>query len=304
MTGRYDISTDRLTKRYGNVSAVDGLSLRVPVNGITGFLGQNGAGKSSTIKMLLGIIRPTSGTASVLGAPIDQLNASCAARRRIAYVAEDKDVYPYFTVEQAIWFARSFYQDWDRDAEQRLLTRYALPPARKVKSLSRGMRTKLALLFALARRPRLLILDEPSDGLDPVSVEELLQSLTVAASEGATIFFSSHRIDEVERIADRVCIIDQGRLKLDADMDSVREQCRRITVVFREPIGAGMLAGDGVEHVACHGRQLTVTVSRNADPLVARAHALGAVSIDIHPISLRDLFLSVIQVSGDAPVAS
>lgn len=240
----------------------------------------------------------------MLGARIDRLNDSCAARRHIAYVAEDKDVYPYFTVEQAVRFARAFYPNWRADAERRLMQAYALPPERKVKCLSRGMRTKLALLLALARRPRLLILDEPSDGLDPVSVEELLQSLTVAASEGATVFFSSHRIDEVERIADRVCILDQGRLKLDADMDSVREQCRRITVLFRHPINSSTLAGDGVEHVSSDGRQFAVTVSRNADALVARAYALGAVSVDIDPVSLRDLFLSVTQASAEAQVSS
>lgn len=297
MTRMYDIATEGLTKRYGNVAAVDGLNLRVPVSGITGFLGKNGAGKSSTIKMLLGIVRPTSGTATVLGARIDRQADSCDARRHIAYVAEDKEIYPDFSVEQAVRFTRAFYPDWQADAEQRLMKRYALSPQRKVKSLSRGMRTKLALLLALARRPRLLILDEPSDGLDPVSAEELLQSLSAAASDGTTVFFSSHRIDEVERIADRVCILDQGRLKLDADMDSVREQCRRITVLFRQSIDSSALAGDDVEDVSGNGRQFAVTVTRNADALAARAYALGAVSVDIAPIGLRDLFLSLIHTS-------
>ena len=304
MTPNYDIATESLTKRYGNVAAVDCLNLRVPFGGITGFLGKNGAGKSSTIKMLLGIVRPTSGTATVLGAPIDRRADSCDARRHIAYVAEDKEINPDFSVEQAVRFTRAFYPDWQADAEHRLMKRYALPQKHKVKALSRGMRTKLALLLALARRPRLLILDEPSDGLDPISAEELLQSLSVAAAEGTTVFFSSHRIDEVERIADRVCILDEGRLKLDADMDSVRERCRRITVLFRQSIDSSAFAGDDVEHISGSGRQFAVTVTRNADALAARAYALGAVSVDIAPISLRDLFLSLIQTGEGTEATS
>src|SRR5437667_5499326 len=160
--------------------------------------------------MLLGICRPSSGTGFLLGRNIDKPTQSCESRRHVAYVAEDKQTYGYMTVAQMIAFTRSFYVDWDRDIEQRLLKQFELPPQRKVKALSKGMRTKLALLLALARRSSLLILDEPSEGLDPVSIEELLQTLVAAAAEGTTIFFSSHQIAEVERIADRVCIIDRG----------------------------------------------------------------------------------------------
>src|SRR5207253_4484950 len=117
---------------------------------------------------------------------------------------------------------RSFYADWRSDVERRLLAEYELPPDRKVRALSKGMRTKLALLLALARRPELLILDEPSEGLDPVSIEEVLQALIAAAAEGTTIFFSSHQIAEVERIADRVCMLDRGMLVTDFSLDYMR----------------------------------------------------------------------------------
>src|SRR5206468_5156573 len=132
------------------------------------------------------------------------------------------------TVGQMIAFTRSFYVDWDRDIEQGLLKQFELPPQRRVKALSKGMRTKLALLLALARRSRLLILDEPSEGLDPVSIEELLQALVAAAADGTTVFFSSHQIAEVERIADRVCILDRGRLVADVSLDYMRQEYRRI----------------------------------------------------------------------------
>jgi ABC-2 type transport system ATP-binding protein len=188
MTASDVIETRDLTKRYGRFEAVRKLNLKVGAGRITGFLGRNGAGKSSTIKMLLGISRPSSGTAFLLGRNIENSAQCCESRRHVAYVAEDKQTYGYMTVAQMIAFTRSFYADWDVNVERRLLKQFDLPPQRKVKALSKGMRTKLALLLALARRSMLLILDEPSEGLDPVSIEELLQALVAAATEGTAIF--------------------------------------------------------------------------------------------------------------------
>ncbi len=153
------IETHELTKRYGSFDAVRALSLRVVGQRITAFLGRNGAGKSTTIKMLLGMTHPTSGTGSVLGRSITDARANTEMRREVAYVGEDKQLYGYMTVEQLIRFTKSFYDDWQPGVEQRLLKQYQLPLGRKVKALSKGMRTKLALLLALCRRPALLILD-------------------------------------------------------------------------------------------------------------------------------------------------
>ena len=144
------IETDKLTKRYRNCEAVRSLSLRVAGQRITGFLGRNGAGKSTTIRMLLGMTHPTSGTGTVLGMSITDPKANREMRREVAYVGEDKQLYTYMTVEQLIRFIKSFYPDWQPEVEQRLLKQYQLPQARKVKALSKGMRTKLALLLALA----------------------------------------------------------------------------------------------------------------------------------------------------------
>ena len=224
MTPKHVIQTQGLTKRFRKFEAVRGLNLNVEGGQITGFLGRNGAGKTTTVKMLLGMTHPTSGTGSVLGKEITDPKQNREMRRRVAYVGEDKQLYAYMTVQQLIRFTRSFYDDWRPEAEQGLLKQYQLPLNRKVKALSKGMRTKLALLLAFARRPELLILDEPSEGLDPVSIEELLQTLVAAASQATTIFFSSHQIDEVERIADRVCIIDHAELIFDTSLDEVRQK--------------------------------------------------------------------------------
>src|SRR5205085_2787859 len=173
-------------------------------------------------------------------------------------VAEDKPLYGYMTVEQTIRFASSFYPDWCTDVEEKLLRDYELPLRRKVKMLSKGMRTKLALLLAFARRPELLILDEPSEGLDPVGIEHLLQVLVARSAEGVSVFFSSHQIAEVERVADHVCILHQGRLVLDASLDDIRERYRQIDLIFPSVPSEPQFQLAGVENIRTRGHQMSV----------------------------------------------
>jgi ABC-2 type transport system ATP-binding protein len=289
------IETRGLTKHYGNVEAVRAVSFQVHGGCITGFLGRNGAGKSSTIKMLLGMISPTAGTGIVFGHRIDNPKQSLLIRRRVAYVGEDKGLYGYLTVGQIIRFTRSFYPDWRPEVELRLLKAYQLPPRRKVKALSKGMRTKLALLLALSRRTELLILDEPTEGLDPVSIEELLQTLAGVAAEGTAVFFSSHQLAEVERIADAVLMIDRGRLVLDASLDHVRENYRRVTAGFDARPPQAEFQIPGVERMRTSGRQVALLASRNADAVAELARSLGAVSVEVEPVSLREIFLETVQ---------
>lgn len=297
MSDGWAIETEALTKRYRTFEAVRSLDLKVARRGITGFLGRNGAGKSTTIKMLLGMTHPTSGSGRVVNRRIDDRTDSVEMRRRVAYVAEDKQTYGYLTVEQMIRFTRAFYSDWDGARERRLLDAYGLPPRRKVKALSKGMRTKLALLLALSRRPELLMLDEPSEGLDPVSIEELLQTLVGTAADGTTVFFSSHQIAEVERIADRVCIIDGGRLAADLSLDYMRQEYRRITLGFSGDPPSLFTARHvpGIERVTTSGRQIQVLVSANADALVAEARRASPVAVDVSTVGLREVFLDTVQ---------
>jgi ABC-2 type transport system ATP-binding protein len=289
------IQTNQLRKSYGRFEAVRGLDLCVEPNRITGFLGANGAGKSTTIKMLLGMIRPSGGSGSVLGRKIDSPEQNVDMWRHVAYVSEDKRLYAYMTVEQIIRFTRAFYPDWRKDVEVELLRNYELPPERKIRSLSKGMRTKLALLLALARRPSLLILDEPGDGLDPCGVEQLLESLVAQASEGTSIFFSSHQIAEVERVADNVCILDKGRLILDATMDDLRQSYRQITVVFPELPLEREFQFAGVERIQTSGYQMAVFTRGGADAVVERARDFHATSIDVAPVALRDIYLQTVR---------
>jgi ABC-2 type transport system ATP-binding protein len=295
MNERLAIRTESLTKSYGQFVAVDSLNLSVPKNCITAFLGPNGAGKSTTIKMLLGMSRPTSGDATVLGHTISNPAESARLRQNVAYVAEDKPLYGFMTVEQMIRFARSFYPDWRFDEEKKLLAEYRLPLQKKVRTLSKGMRTKLALLLAFARRPELLILDEPSEGLDPIGIEHLLLMLVSQAAAGVTVFFSSHQLAEVERVADHVCILNHGRLGLNAPIDDLRQSYRRIDFVFQSVPSDRELLVPGIENIRSSGRHVSVLASRNADEVIRRARDLSAVSVEVSPVALRDIFLETVR---------
>lgn len=297
------IETQSLTKRFGDFEAVHDMNLCVSGQKITGFLGRNGAGKSTTIKMLLGMTHPSSGSGSLLGRPIDDPRANLEARRHVAYLGEDKQLYAYMTVEELIRFTRSFYTDWRPELEHRLFKQYQLPARKKVKTLSKGMRTKLALLLALSRSPALLILDEPSEGLDPVSIEELLESLVTAAAEGTTVFFSSHQIAEVERIAEHVCIVDRGHLAMDVSLEELRQDYRRITLGFACQPSPQKFRVDGVREVQTSGRQVTVLTSRNAEAVIELGRAMSAVSVDVTPVGLREVFLETVKAGSSNAVA-
>jgi ABC-2 type transport system ATP-binding protein len=288
------IETRHLSKFYGRIEAVRDLNLSVGSTRITGFLGRNGAGKSTTIKTLLGMMRPTSGEATVLGRRIADPKENCEIRRKVAYVSEDKRLCDYMTVEQMVLFTKSFFPDWRDDVAKRLLREYEFPARRKVKALFKGMRTKLALLLAFARRPELLILDEPGEGLDPVGIEQLLQSLVAQSAEGTTVFFSSHQIADVERIGDHVCILDKGRLVVDASLDDIRQSYRRIDLVFPSATGRCEFDIPGVENIRSGSHQMSILASGNSDAIVARARDSLASSIEVTPVGLREIFLSAV----------
>ena len=297
MTDPFVIETADLRKHYDGVEAVRGLSLQVPAGSITGFLGRNGAGKTTTIKLLLGMARPTSGHARVFGLAADQDRASVDIRRRTGFVSDDKDLYDYMTVAEMIRFTAAFFPRWRADLEQRYLRTFELPLDRKVKALSRGMRTKLALLLALCRSAELLILDEPTAGLDPAMTEEVLQALVAhVAGEEMTVFFSSHQIAEVDQIADRVAIIDRGRAVLTGALDDLRESYRRIQLVFDGDAPEPAFRAPGVVRTRRKGRVLTVLSSAGAEGILAEARALNPVSVDVIPVTLKEIFLETVTV--------
>jgi ABC-2 type transport system ATP-binding protein len=289
------IETIDLQKRYDTVAALRGLDLQVPAGSIFGFLGRNGAGKTTTIKILLGMARASGGEARVFGQPTHPDEAGVNLRRRIGFVSDDKDLFDYMTVGEMIRFTRSFYPRWREELERRYLTLFELPLERKVKVLSRGMRTKLALLLALCRGADLLVLDEPTAGLDPAVTEEVLQALVshVAAHE-MTVFFSSHQIAEVDQIADRIAIIHRGRTVMAGALDELRASVRRVQLVFDGDAPEPVFRTPAVMRTWRKGRVLTVLSKGGAEPVLEEARALNPVSIDVVPVTLKELFLETV----------
>ena len=288
-----------LRKHYDQADALKGLNLQVPAGSIFGFLGRNGAGKTTTIKILLGMVRPDAGTAQVFGLRADSPQASVDIRRRTGFVSEEKDLFDYMTVDEMIRFTSDLYPRWSRDLAQRYLRTFDLPIDRKIKALSRGMRTKLALLLALSRGAELLMLDEPTAALDPIATEEVLQAIVAhVAREEMTVFFSSHQLSEVEQIADHIAIIHRGRTALSGALDEVRANFRRIQLIFETEAPNAAFQAAGVKRVARKGRVLTVLSSAGAERIVEEARSLNPISIDVTPVTLKDIFLETVAMEN------
>ncbi|MBN2562471.1 MAG: ABC transporter ATP-binding protein [Phycisphaerae bacterium] len=227
------IAIHGLVKEYGNDNGVHGLDLTVPRGSSFGLLGPNGAGKSTTIKMLMGLVPPTAGDAVVLGHSITKEGDQI--RSRVGYVPERHHMYPWMTVGEVIWFTRSFYETWDHDLCEELLRHYGLDPGKKIKELSHGMVTKLALILALSHDPDLLLLDEPTTGLDPLIREEFLDGINhMLRQRPRTVLLSSHIMSDIERVADTIAIINKGRLLVCVGRDELLKSTKRLDVSLNE----------------------------------------------------------------------
>jgi ABC-2 type transport system ATP-binding protein len=290
------IETSQLTKSFKGQPALRGLDLGVPKGSIYGFLGRNGAGKTTTIKTLMGMSRADGGVARVFGMAVDGADRAIEIRRRIGFVSEDKALYPYMTVEEIIRFTRSFFPKWRDDLAKRYLDLFELPPKKNIPDLSKGMQSKLMLLLAIARDAELLILDEPTDGLDPVAIEDVLRELmAIAASSGTTMFFSSHQLGEVELIADHIGIIDRGKMIVAGSLDDLKAHYQRLQVVFANTVQLPAQWADGVESVRQEGRVVSILASHNVDAIVEQARSVPGAEVERFPVTLKEIFLEHVR---------
>jgi ABC-2 type transport system ATP-binding protein len=288
------MSVQGLRKRFGAIEAVDGLDFTVPQGCVCGFLGRNGAGKSTTIKMLLGMMHADGGEGHIFGEPIGADAANVRIRQRTGFVAEVKEFYPFMTVRQMINFNRAFYPQWQDRWEQRCLKDYELPLGQKTGKISKGMRSKLALLLAFSRGADLLILDEPSEGLDPVAVEIFLGHVVALAGEGRTVFFSSHQLDEVEQVCERICLIDQGKAVLETGLDELKSRVRKVSLTFPDSVPEAIFDEMAVKSLKVSGRTASLLIDSDAEALEARARAAGATGIEFAPVNLKEIFLETV----------
>ena len=289
------IETVGLRRNFGSQVAVDRLDLEVSRGSIFGFLGRNGAGKTTTIRLLLGFLKSGGGEVRVFNETVTGPEGNAGLRRRIGYVSESKYLYPYMTVQQIIRFTRPFFPGWRGDLERRYLEMFNLPPDRKISALSKGMRTSLMLLLAMSHGAELLILDEPIEGLDPAVIETLLKELVaLPATEGTTVFFSSHQLAEVEQIADHIAIIDRGRKVVGGSLDDLKVQYQRLRVVFqREP--SPIAWPPGADHVRQEGRTVSILASSNVEAIVEQARSFPGTSVERFPVSLKEIFLEHVR---------
>jgi len=287
------IEIQRVTRRFGHKTALDDVSLTVPRGGVFGLIGGNGAGKTTLIRHVLGLLRAETGSVRVFG--LDPVEQPVGTLGRIGYLSEDRDLPEWMRVRELMRYTQAFYPRWDEAFAEELREMFDLDPTTKVKNLSRGQRARTGLLLALAHRPDLLVLDEPSSGLDPVVRRDILGAIIrTIAEEGRTVLFSSHLLDEVERVADRVAIIHQGRILLTDAMDDIKETHRRLTLRFPSPVHA---APSLVGALSCTGSGTEWTYQCSGDRLQLRsaAEALGATIVDDGALSLDDIFITRVQ---------
>ena len=284
------VEIKNLRRRFGTKAALDDVSLNVPRGCVFGLVGENGAGKTTLIKHILGLLRAEQGSVRVFG--LDPVAHPPGVLSRIGYLSEARDLPGWMRVDELLRYTQAFYPNWDNDYAESLRKQFALEPSSKIKHLSRGELAKAALLIALAYRPELLVLDEPSSGLDPVVRRDILEAIVrTVADEGRTVFFSSHLLDEIERVSDRVAMIVNGRVVLDGALDDIREAHHHLTLRFSKPQDSApllhrALSIHGVGHewsVLCNGGQQEV---------IAQAASLGAKVVEQRCPTLDEIFVA------------
>ncbi|MCI0415964.1 ABC transporter ATP-binding protein [bacterium] len=291
------IETVHLTKMYGDVLAVDRLDWSVPDGSICGMLGPNGAGKTTTLKILLGMTRATSGNARVRG--LDAASQSTDILKFAAFVPEDKMLYENMRVEDFLRFYGSFFPGWSAELADSFISKWKISSTIRTNALSKGNRTRVLLAAAMSRKPDLLIFDEPTEGLDPAGIEEVLSSIAAWASEGTrTVLIATHRLDEVERICDRIAIVNHGRLLLSGDLDDIRTQWKMIYAIGDAPVEA-IRKWENVQNAEREGLRIRITVSSGAESIGSQLRNQYHISnVETQNMNLREIYLATTGYKG------
>ena len=298
------LKTVELSKRFRGNSVLEGLNLAVPEGSLYGLVGPNGAGKTTTIKILMNIIQATGGRSEALG--VDSRRLGPREFAQIGYVSENQEMPEWMTVEYFLGYLRPFYPTWDEVREKELLRQFDLPLDRKLKHLSRGMRMKAALASSLAYRPRLIVLDEPFTGLDPLVRDEFIQGLLENA-EGTTMLISSHDLAEIESFASHIGYLDRGRLQFSEEMTALSERFREVEVTVTAPAGT-MPDRPVTWPVTWLGREASASVVRFVESQFQQERTLEQVrrvfgevqQVSWNPMPLREIFVTLAKAGRKA----
>ncbi len=283
------VDVKNLCRTFRKKDALTNVSLQIPAGSVFGLVGENGAGKTTLIKHILGLYQPQVGDVRVFGK--DPVRDPVGVLGRIGYLSEDREMPNWMTVGQLLAFVKPFYPDWDDKFAEELRDMFELAADQKVKSLSRGQRARILLLQALAHRPPLLVLDEPSSGLDPIVRREIITAIIRTVSEeGRTILFSSHLLDEVQRVSDHVAMLHQGRLVLCGRLETILESHSRLTVRFEQaqeqmPAIPGMLYGTG------EGQEWTIYCNGQKDEFLRGLSSEQATIVEDSSPTLDEIFV-------------
>jgi ABC-2 type transport system ATP-binding protein len=287
------IEVRNLTCRYRRHEAVHGISFAVTPGTVFGLLGPNGAGKTTTIRALMNILRPSAGEARVLG--VDSRRIGPAELQMIGYVSENQEIPQWMTVAELLAYCKPFYPAWDDALARKLIADFDLPVNVKIGRMSRGMKVKAALVSALAYRPRLLVLDEPFSGLDPVVREDLIHGVLERAGEGQwSVFLSSHDLDEVERLVDDVAFLDGGRIVLTESLAALQQRFRRVEVTTADaaPAIAAPPSWIGVARAGRITRFVETAYSEPASVAAIETRVPGG-RVEVRPMTLREIFVAL-----------
>jgi ABC-2 type transport system ATP-binding protein len=292
------IEIQNLSRRYGKLDAVDGLSLTVRSGRCYGFFGRNGAGKTTTIKCLLNLLRPSTGSVRVFG--LDPQRQEVAVKSRLAYVPDAVAFYPWMTVRDTLDYFASFRPHWNRAIQDDLLARFQLKPNQKAASMSKGQKTQLALIGAVCPEPELLILDEPTSGLDPIVRREFIETVIGAYQSGGeaagkprTIFVSTHLISEFEGLIDEFTIIENGRELLTMEADAARTRFKKIRARFSQAPASNSFADlPGVLSTRQNGREVEFLANGNSASVMQKLQALQPEDLRCESLSLEEIFIA------------
>jgi ABC-2 type transport system ATP-binding protein len=287
------LTFERVRRSFGRTVALDDVALEVAPGTVLGLIGRNGAGKTTALRLAHGVLFPDAGRIRVLG--LDPVSQGRVVRTRVSLLSEESALYPWMTVAEILRFAGAIHSRWDDGLAGSLRERLDLDPEARIKTLSRGTRAKVALVLAVACRPEVLLLDDPTAGLDPLVRREVLEGILDAVpGEGGAVVYASHLVHDIERVADRVAVMDQGRIRLEGSLDGIKARIRRATAVFDAEAPRSVKLPGQID-AAAEGRVLRVVSEGANGDLEAALRGLGAREVFFETLPLEEILVAFLR---------